>query len=143
MRIAIPMFGTRVSPRFDNAPSLMIVSASDGAILDRSIESMDDIYGQHRIGLLSGGGAEVLLCGGIRRCDYFAILDAGIEIYPGLMGEAEDVLDAFLQGRLPKGEVSGPPISVGPRRRRKRARQPARRYESLRGIPRRLRQRGS
>jgi predicted Fe-Mo cluster-binding NifX family protein len=143
MRIAIPMFGARVSPRFDSAPSLLLVSASDGAVQDETVESMEDVRGSGRIELLSGHGVDVLLCGGIRRCDYFSIVAAGIEVYPGLMGEAQDVLDAFLCGGLPKGDVIGSLIPVGPRRQRERA---GRRRSGLRSrgqAPRKPRQRGS
>jgi predicted Fe-Mo cluster-binding NifX family protein len=130
MKIAIPMFGTKVSPRFDSAPSLLLVGASDGAVQNRMVESLEGIHGQHRIGLLSALGTDVLLCGGIRRCDYFSIVDAGIEIYSGLIGEAKDVLDAFLCGCLPKGGVSGSLIPIGPRRQQQRARQRGRRGDT-------------
>jgi predicted Fe-Mo cluster-binding NifX family protein len=143
MRIAIPMFGARVSPRFDIAPSLLLVSASDGVVQDRTVESLDSVHGPHRIGLLLGREVDVLLCGGIRRCDYFSILNAGIEIYPGLIGEAQDVLDAFLCGGLPKGGVIGSLITVGPRRQRQRAGRRGSGYGSTGQAARRPRQRGS
>jgi predicted Fe-Mo cluster-binding NifX family protein len=137
MRIAIPTFGTRVSPRFDSAPSLLLISTDGGAIQNRTVESMQDVYGHQRISLLSEAGADVLLCGGIRRCDYFSILNAGIDVYAGLMGRVEDILDAFLNGALPKGGVSGSPIAVGPRRRRQRAGGRGRGYTAQEGSSRR------
>jgi predicted Fe-Mo cluster-binding NifX family protein len=121
MNIAIPMFGTRVSPRFDGAPSVLLVRVTNGAIHGRVTESMEHVGGWQRARLLAGHNVDVLLCGGIRQSDYFSIVNAGIEVYPGLMGEADEVLDAYLKGNLSKASFCGAFTPAAPLRRRFRA----------------------
>ena len=121
MKIAIPMFGHRVSPRFDSAPSVLLVGVDRGALLGRTQQSLEGVIGWRRVALLTGQNVNVLLCGGIRRSDYFSIVNAGIEVYPGLLGEADDVLDAFLRGDLSKNGFCGGLIPVAPSRQRRRA----------------------
>jgi len=100
MNIAIPTFRSRVSPRFDLAAGLLIVRVQGNRVLGRGEERLDNIYGWRRIRFLTSRNVNVVLCGGIRRCDYFAIMDSGIDVYAGLMGEIEDVLEAFLRGDI-------------------------------------------
>lgn len=121
MNIAIPMFGTRVSPRFDGAPSVLLVRVANGAVHGRVTESMEHVDGWQRARLLAGHNVDVLLCGGIRQSDYFSIVNAGIEVYPGLMGEADEVLDAYLKGNLSKASFCGAFTQAAPLRRRFRA----------------------
>ena len=121
MNIAIPMFGTRVSPRFDSAPSVLLVRVTNGAVHARVSESLENVQGWQRAGLLAGHKVEVLLCGGIRQSDYFTIVNAGIDVYPGLMGEADEVLEAFLKGALSKASFCGAFAPPARGRRRLRA----------------------
>lgn len=121
MDIAIPVFGTRVSPRFDGAPSILLIRVTNGAVHGRATESMEDVGGWQRTRLLAGHNVDVLLCGGIRQSDYFSIVNAGIEVYPGLMGEVDEVLDAYLKGRLSKASFCGAFTPAVPLRRRLRA----------------------
>lgn len=121
MNIAIPMFGTRVSPRFDGAPSVLLVRVANGAVHGRATESMENVGGWQRARLLAGHNVDVLLCGGIRQSDYFSLVNAGIEVYTGLMGEADEVLGAYLKGHLSKASFCGAFTPVVPLRRRLRA----------------------
>ena len=107
MRLALPMFGEKISPRFDCAARLLIVEVQGGAIRGRREESIEQIHRQSRIGFLLERKVNVLLCGGIRRRDYFSFVNAGIDVYAGLTGEAEDVLEAFLNGRIPRINSGG------------------------------------
>jgi len=116
MRLALPKFGQRISPRFDCAARLLIVEVQGGAIQSRREESMEDLHRRYRIGLLLKRKVDVLLCGGIRRCDYFSFVNAGIDVYTGLMGEAEDILEAFLKGRIPGINSGGSLTMLHPKR---------------------------
>ena len=137
MNIAIPKFGTRVSPRFDTAPSVLLVRANSGSVEERTELSLTQLGSWRRAGLLSGHEIDVLLCGGIRQCDYFSIVSQGIEVYPGLIGEVEDVLEVFLQGGLSKDGFCGGLIPVSPRRQRRGIGRGSTRQTGRRGAGRR------
>lgn len=96
MRIAIPIFGPRVSPRFDCAADMTIVDVHDGVVRGRSRDSIKELRSWQRVERLVELGVEVVLVGGVRRCDYCALVAAGLEVYSGFTGEAEDALQRFL-----------------------------------------------
>jgi predicted Fe-Mo cluster-binding NifX family protein len=97
MKIAIPIFGTRISPRFDCAPSIAILECENGAVINRREVSIGK---PPRIRLLVKEKVDVLICGGIRRWDFDMLRDHGIEVYFDLCGEAEAVIRAFLNNEL-------------------------------------------
>lgn len=96
MRIAIPIFGPRVSPRFDCAADVTIVDVRDGVVRGRSRDCIKELRSWQRVERLVELGVEVVLVGGMRRCDYWALVAAGLEVYSGFTGEAEEALKRFL-----------------------------------------------
>ena len=58
-------------------------------------------------GLLSQGGIDVLICGGIGGGAINALRQAGIEVYAGAAGSPDAAVEALLAGTLPKvGEAT-------------------------------------
>lgn len=102
MRLAIPTFGTRISPRFDCAPGLLLIEIDRGRITRRTEESLNGIPAWERIPYLAKRQVEVILAGGIRRCDYHAAQEEGLKVHAGFMGEAEEILRRYLAGTLPR-----------------------------------------
>lgn len=51
-------------------------------------------------GVLSSNGVEVLICGGIGGGAKNALAEAGITLYGGVSGDADTVVEAFLNGKL-------------------------------------------
>jgi predicted Fe-Mo cluster-binding NifX family protein len=98
MVIAIPTFGSGISPRFDCAVDLLVVTTHDREIVDRREISLLHLPWCQRIEILIQNEVNTILCGGIRRCDYFLLNNAGIEVKAGLMGEVETVLQSFVAG---------------------------------------------
>jgi predicted Fe-Mo cluster-binding NifX family protein len=100
MKVAIPIWKERVSPVFDTAESLLVVSI-DGAheesryrieLVSRSLPV--------RTKRLTANGVDVLICGAISR-DLFDMLEAaGIKVMPFLSGQAETLLTAFMENRI-------------------------------------------
>ena len=118
MNIAIPIFGNRVSPRFDSAAAFLLIRVNNGIVRERTERPMQGARGCRRTELLTGDDVDVLLCGGIRQCDYYSVADAGIDVYPGLMGETNEVLEAFLRGEISKEGFCGGSLPVMARRKR-------------------------
>lgn len=103
MLIAIPVFGTRVSPRFDITRKFLVIDIEDGRVTGRQEASFDSQPPLRRILFLKEQGVDTLLCGGIRRCDYFMIDEMRISIYASLIGEVEEILSSFIDGSLEPG----------------------------------------
>ncbi len=51
-------------------------------------------------GFLAQQGVDVLICGGIGGGAQMALSDAGIRLYGGVMGDADEAVEAFLSGQL-------------------------------------------
>ena len=110
MIIAIPIFESRISPRFDCAANLLILTAHDDEISSREEISLRRLPWCQRIELLIQKKVDNILCGGIRRCDFFLLSNAGINVYAGLAGEIDGVLNAFLAGQISGGGFDKPPV---------------------------------
>ena len=100
MKIAIPIFGSRVSPRFDCAREIAIVTVDEGRVSDRLKLAAVKWPPHERIHQLLELGVDTIVCGGIDRCMTRALLSAGVTIYGWVAGDAEDALSALLKGVL-------------------------------------------
>ena len=103
MKIAIALFGSRVSPRFDCAPAFRIVETNAGKILNTEDISAEKWDVWDRIKKLKELGVNALICGGI---DMFSIQQLNrrdIKVYSWITGEAEDALRCLIRGQLKSG----------------------------------------
>jgi predicted Fe-Mo cluster-binding NifX family protein len=112
MKIAIAHWQSRVSPVFDVADRLFLITIEDGREVHR--ESLR-IAGQdpfERAQELAEQGVDVLLCGAVSSALEKALVAAGIRVLGFLGGELESIVSAFLagqlnDGRLPRADRSG------------------------------------
>jgi predicted Fe-Mo cluster-binding NifX family protein len=118
MKIAIPVFENRISPRFDYAPELGVYDIEGQRITGRreiSCEGWSDI---ERVSKLKGFGIDILICGGLPGYLHNILTNSGIRVIPWLAGDVGDALSLFLRGQLNPGMVVCP--RRGKRRRCKR-----------------------
>jgi predicted Fe-Mo cluster-binding NifX family protein len=107
MKIAIPTFGTRVSPRFDCAQAVLIVNVEEGESAEHE-ELMASGWAPHeRINKLLELGVDTIVCGGIDAWSAESLQSAGVTIYGWVAGEIDDVLAALLRGELDSEAVMG------------------------------------
>ncbi len=100
MIIAIPMFNSRVSPRFDCAPKVMVAKVDGGRIVEREQYSLVHLNPIRISSLLYELGVDVLICGGISIFSQRLIVDKGIDLIPMVQGEVDQVLNLFINGNL-------------------------------------------
>jgi len=108
MKIAIALFGTRVSPRFDCAPAFRVIETDDGEILNSEDISAEKWNVWDRIKKLNELSVEILICGGIDGFSAQQISGHGIRIYSWITGKAADALTCLLRGELESGFMMGP-----------------------------------
>lgn len=141
MKVAIPLFGSRISPRFDFCQEMLIATIEDGIIIDRNTVSISSLTPLQRIAELCNRHVETVICGGINGLIHNHLKNNGISVIYDVIGEADQALNQYIARRLEprtfcegrrrrtcrKG--SGPPwrfLSSGnkrglaPKRRRKR-----------------------
>ena len=103
MKIAIAIFGTRVSPRFDFAPGFMLVEMTNGEIVSRREIPAEGWDGFERIKELAELAVETVICGAIDQFSLRQLEVRGIKVYSWITGEAEDALSSFQKGQLKSG----------------------------------------
>jgi len=100
MKIALPTFNGRISPVFDVAQKLVLVEVDGANELSREEHVIPSKIFARRAAHLSELGVEILLCGAISRPLAMMITAQGIEVVSFISGEVDEVLAAYLQGRL-------------------------------------------
>ena len=100
MKIAIPMFNSRVSPRFDFASKMLVATVDKGKAVEREIYSLNNLNLIRRSSLLCELGINVLICGGIHNFSQRLIIGNVIDVISMVQGEVEEVLNLFINGKL-------------------------------------------
>lgn len=85
---------------FDVAKQVLVVEVDAGVERARWNVVFGDEESQARAACLAGTGAETLICGAISWPLELAITALGVEVIAQTCGEVEQVLSAFLEGRL-------------------------------------------
>jgi predicted Fe-Mo cluster-binding NifX family protein len=100
--LAIPLHGDEVAPRFCSSNEFMIAELKGKTVFRVSRMVVAGEVWPRRLDLLAKAGVKVLLCGGFNR-SYLPVAEGlGIIVVPGLTGNADDIVDAFLHDELRK-----------------------------------------
>ena len=105
MRVAIPVFENRISPRFDCAPAFLLYDIAEEKVVTRKEIACPGWNDKERVSQLKGLGVNTLICGGLPNCLLVNLLNKGIRVVPWVAGSASVALDLFLRGKLDSGMV--------------------------------------
>lgn len=119
MKLAIPVWQGRISPVFDVAGQLLLVELVDGREVARQERMVDETAADERSRKLAELGVETLICAGISQLLETGLADRGIRVIARVCGNVEEVLAAFVAGRLSQSRFAMPGC-CGQRRRRHR-----------------------
>lgn len=122
MKVAIPMFNSRVSPGFDFASNVLVATVDSGKVLEQQKYSLINLNPIRRSALLKQEGVHVLICGGISDFAGRLLIGNGIKVIPMVSGEAEEVLNHFVKGNLDVKTAPLPPARERGRYREGRGR---------------------
>ncbi|HIJ57899.1 MAG TPA: NifB/NifX family molybdenum-iron cluster-binding protein [Deltaproteobacteria bacterium] len=100
VKIAIPLFDQRVSPRFDCAQDFLLASVENGDIVKRRELSASGWNCRERVKKLSELGVDTLICGGIDKLSERMLIAHRVRTYTWVTGMAEDALNSYLRGEL-------------------------------------------
>ncbi|NQT39812.1 MAG: NifB/NifX family molybdenum-iron cluster-binding protein [Planctomycetes bacterium] len=100
MKIAIPTFEGRVSPRFDCARAVLVVTIDEDKPSGRQEFRTSNWVPHERVKKLLELGVDTVICGGIDRWSATSLQSAGVTVYGWVTGEIEDALSALLCGEL-------------------------------------------
>ena len=103
MKIAIPLFGNRISPRFDFSPELWIITVEYGQVVDQERLLVENLNLLQRLDQLTSHKVNQVICGGIDGLSRNQLGSRGIDVVQDVIGDAEAVFDLFMRGRLRPG----------------------------------------
>lgn len=108
MKVAISVWNGRISPVFDVSRKILILTVAHGAVTERREETFGEDDPVRKAGKLAEWKVRNLLCGAISRPLAGLFAAYGIRTIPFLAGEAEEVIEAYLAGRLPDRRLAMP-----------------------------------
>ena len=100
MRIAVTYEDGQIFQHFGHAEKFKLYDCENGKVTN---EQVVDTNGQRHGALsefLQNAGVDVLICGGIGGGAKQALNQAGIKLYGGVTGMADDVVKEYLEGNL-------------------------------------------
>lgn len=100
MKIAIPLYNNRVSPRFNHTDRLLIADIDGGEYVRKETVFAGDIHPLKRVRILNDLDVDVLICCGIDRFTALQFEYQGIDVYHGVSGDAEMLLERFMENDL-------------------------------------------
>jgi predicted Fe-Mo cluster-binding NifX family protein len=100
MRLAIPIWGHRISPVLDTASNLLVVEIEDQRETSRSQTFLDENDTSRRCLRIRSLEIDTLLCGAVSRVFLRMLSASGIHVIPEISGPTEDIIKAYLQGGL-------------------------------------------
>ena len=100
MRIAVTYENGQVFQHFGHTQQMKIYDAENGQIVAEQVADTTGSGHGALAGFLSGLKVDVLICGGIGAGAQQALAQAGIKLYGGVTGGANDAVKAFLAGTL-------------------------------------------
>ncbi len=98
MKVAVPLFGSDVAPRFGFADEFLVAEIADHEVSRIERVPFTTRQWPGRLAELERLGITVLLCGGFNRQFDPLAESLGIEVIAGLAGEAEAAARAWARG---------------------------------------------
>lgn len=130
MKTAIALFGDEVSPRFGCAREFLLVTHENGRSTDRTTVETAAVAPGRVPALLESLGVTEVICGGIHRRFLHDLRARGVQVVWGVIGPAEDALEARLADRIRTNQVVTAARCRRRRERRRRGPTPMRRNDS-------------
>lgn len=100
LRIAIPLFGTRVAPRFRHATEILLAHIVSGRVVMKKVVPTMEMGMTQRLNFLADREVDTLVCGGLDPSFLESAVDMGIRVVNNVAGEAGEVLNELAAGTL-------------------------------------------
>ena len=100
MKIAVTYAGGAIFQHFGHTAQFKIYEVENGAVVSAQVVDTDGHGHGALAGFLSAQGVDTLICGGIGGGAQMALANAGIKLYGGIAGEADEAVAALLAGAL-------------------------------------------
>lgn len=100
MKIAVTYEDGNVFQHFGHTGQFKVYDIADGKITDSKVLDTEGSGHGALAGLLAGWNVDTLICGGIGAGAQAALAEAGIRLYGGVSGSADEAVESLLAGSL-------------------------------------------
>lgn len=100
MKIAATYESGLIFQHFGHTEMFKVYETENGKVVNTCVVDTEGSGHGALADFLKGLGVEVLICGGIGGGARMALLGAGIEIFGGVSGNADEAVNAYLAGNL-------------------------------------------
>lgn len=100
MKVAVTYENGEVFQHFGRTEQFKIYDVADGRVNSGIVIGTNGTGHGALAGFLKAEGVQALICGGIGGGAQMALSEAGIELYAGVSGSADEAVRAFAEGRL-------------------------------------------
>ena len=100
MRVAVTYENGEIYGHFGHTEQFKIYDIEDGKIIKSEVVGTNGSGHGALAGFLSDAAVDVLICGGIGGGAQMALLGAGIKLYAGNVGNADEAVAKLLEGTL-------------------------------------------
>ena len=100
MKIAVTYENGQVFQHFGHTAQFKIYQVEEGQVISAQVVDTNGSGHGALAGFLKDQGVDTLLCGGIGGGAKTALAQAGIELYGGVSGSADQAVEDLLAGRL-------------------------------------------
>ena len=100
MRIAVTYENGEVFQHFGHTEQFKLYEVKDGVIENAEVVDTEGAGHGALAGFLKSRKVDALICGGIGPGAQMALADAGIKLYGGVQGSADEAAKALAEGRL-------------------------------------------
>ena len=100
MKIAVTYENGMIFQHFGHTAQFKVYEVEDGKIVSAEVIDTNGSGHGALAGLLQTQDIQVLICGGIGGGAQAALAAAGIQLYGGVAGDADDAVEALLAGEL-------------------------------------------
>ena len=108
VRVAIPIFRSRISPVFDSCTRVLLVDIEHNREMERSEIYLDELSLTERLSILQKSRVAIVICGGISDLLQNMLQSVKISLIAGIAGEVEQVVTAYLSERLDEPQFHMP-----------------------------------
>ena len=100
MKIAATYDNGNIFPHFGRTEQFKIYEAEDGRVISSKVTGTDGRGHEALAEVLTENAIDVLICGGMGQGAMNAMEAAGIKVFAGAEGSADEAVEAFLKGEL-------------------------------------------
>lgn len=100
MRVAVTYENGEIFQHFGHTEQFKVYDVEDGKIISSEVVDTNGSGHGALAGVLQALDVDVLICGGIGGGAQSALAAAGIKLYGGVSGQADQAVEAFAAGKL-------------------------------------------